>query len=124
MTWLRACPMVLIVAVLFFLLTAVRNDAQLKIAVEGARIQFEPGTVRLRIRVEPDKANRALTVGLIGPDFETSTLRQLEGDQAALTHWFTFKAVPAGEYIAVSEVYRPSAKTWHAEDRLTVLARQ
>ena len=32
--------------------------ADVRIAVEGARTQFEPGHIRLRVTVQPDKANR------------------------------------------------------------------
>lgn len=123
MGWLRACPLVVLFAALFFLLHAVVEDAKLKIAVENAQIQFEPGYIRLRVRVEPDTANRALAVGIIGPDFETSSLEQLEGDNARPTRWVIYKDVPAGEYEAIAEVYRPSAENWHAKAKVIVLAR-
>lgn len=123
MNWLRACPLVLIVAAIYVLLIAVRDDAKLRIAVEGAQIQFEPASVRLRIRVEPDPANRALAVGVVGPDFETSSLEQLEGDRAPITRWRTFTNVPAGEYEVIGELYRPPAPSVLVRARLTVLAR-
>lgn len=123
MSALRALPLVCVFATLFFLLWATIEEAKLRIAVENAQIQFEPGYVRLRIRVEPDPANRALAVGIVSESFETSSLEQLEGDRARITRWFEYKDVPAGEYWAVAEVYRPSAENWHARTKLTVLPR-
>lgn len=122
MTWLRACPLLIIVAAIYFLLTAVRDD-RLRLTVEGHQIQLEPGYIRLRIRVEPDPANRALAVGIVGPDFETSSLEQLEGDRAPITRWREFKDIPAGDYQVLSEVYRPSADNWYASTRVLILSR-
>ena len=92
----------------------------LSVTVEGARIQFEPGYVRLRIRVTPDTQNRALTIGLVSPAFERSSLEQLEGERAPVTRWVEYKDIPAGDYAVVAEVYRPPDEPWHAEDWLTV----
>ena len=94
----------------------------LSVTVEGSRIQFEPGYVRLKIRVQPDPANRALTVGIVSAEFETSSLEQLDGDRAPLTRWKEFRDIPAGEYVAIAEVYRPGADLWHAEDHIRILS--
>lgn len=100
-----------------------RDDAKLRIVVEGGRVQMEPAWIRLRIRVEPDALNRALTVALIGDGFETSSLEQLEGDRARITRWIEYKDVPAGVYAVVAEVYRPPEQAWHAEAEVTVISR-
>lgn len=119
MNWLRACPLLIIVAAIYFLLTAVRDD-KLRIAVEGGRIQWEPATVRLRIRVEPDKANRALAVGIDSGEFGRSSAFTLEGERAQRTVWIEYRDVPAGEYVVRAEVYRPSAEPWYASETLTI----
>ena len=122
MNWLRACPLVLIVAVLWFLLSAVRDD-RLRVTVENARIQFEPGYIRVRVRVEPDPQNRALAIGLVGPEFETSSLEELPGDRARITRWVSYRDIPAGEYAVLAEVLRADGSTTLAQDRLQVLGR-
>ena len=97
------------------------DDAKVRIVIESSLTQFEPAFVRLRIRVEPDPANRALILALISDGFETSSLEQLAGSSAPITRWWQVKGVPAGEYQIVAEVYRPSAKNWRAQQALTVL---
>ena len=123
MNWCRGSALVCMVAALYFALWAASEDAKLKVTVEGGRIQFEPATVRLRVRVEPDPQNRALTVGIDSADFSTSSLEQLEGDRAPITRWRTFTGIPAGEYEAIAELYRAPNESVLARDRLTVLGR-
>lgn len=111
------CLVILVLAYAFHLVV---TDAKLKIVVEGGAFHFAPATVRLRIRVEPDVKNRALAVGIISPDFETSSLEQLDGDKAPITRWVTYKDVPAGEYAVVAEVYRPEDRPWREETSVSV----
>ena len=101
----------------------VAEDRPLAVAVESARIQFEPGFVRVRIRVAPHPDNRALAIGLVGDDFETSSLEELPGDRARVTRWWTVRDVPAGEYRALAEVVRADGSTRQAGDTLTIMRR-
>jgi hypothetical protein len=122
LSWLRACPLVILVAALYFALWASVEHAKLTIKVESAQISFEPGFVRLKVRVEPDADNRALAVGIVGPDFETNSLEQLDA-QSPITRWREFKDVPAGEYQAVAEVVRADGTSSLASARLVILPR-
>jgi hypothetical protein len=123
MTTLKALPLVLIGAAIWFLLAAAVTDKKLSLAVESGRMSFEPAFIRLRIRVEPDAANRALAVGIVGAEFETSSLEQLAGAGAPKTRWREFKGVPAGEYQAVASVQRADGSQTTVTDRLIVLGR-
>ena len=103
---------------------ALYMDARpLAITVESGRMQFEPAYIRLRVRVEPHPDNRALAVGIVGPDFETSSLEQLDGDKAPITRWRDFKDVPAGEYQAIAHIVRVDGSEDVAQDTVTVIGR-
>lgn len=123
MTWLRSLPLVILFAALYFLVWANVEHRKLQIAVENARIQFEPGYVRLRIRVEPDPQNRALAVGIVSDGFSTSSLEELDGDRARITRWMSYPDVPAGEYQAVAEVAKADGSTVLVTERLSILSR-
>ena len=83
----------------------------------------EPATVRLRVTIPPDPANRTLTVAAIADGF---TMRrsdeQLDGSSPR-TRWLTWADLPAGEYIVLAHVTRGAAPAWQAQTRVVVLAR-
>lgn len=120
---LRASVLLLLLGAVWLALSALANEPRLQINVEGGRYVFEPASIRLRIRVEPDAENRALTVALLSEGYETSSLEELHGVRAARTRWVEYKAVPAGSYDVEAVVHRPSARAWRASGRLVVLAR-
>lgn len=92
------------------------------IAVEG-RYGFEPATVRLRVRVEPDSRNRGLAYGVDSADFVSSSWEDLPGERAPITRWATYRDLPAGEYIAYAEVVRPANGNRKADTRFRILER-
>lgn len=94
-----------------------------RIAVEGPRIQFEPGTIRLRITVERDATNRTLIVGVTGADYESSSSEQLDGEEAPRTRWRTYPGVPAGDYITYAALQTADGDWTEATDTLTILSR-
>jgi uncharacterized protein (DUF2141 family) len=58
-----------------------------------------PCTVRLRVRVEPMKANRSVEVTLTSDDFSSASRQELHGDQAAKTQREqTYADLPPGSY--------------------------
>ena len=89
--------------------------APVQIAVEGARVQFEPGVVRVRVRVVPHAVNRGVTVAAISEGFTRSSYEQLDGLQAPITRWIEWRDIPAGEYDVIAHL-SPTG----AEDRTTV----
>jgi len=107
-------------AYIFYSATA---GEKVRVTVEGAIMQFEPASVRLRIRVEPDAENRALTVAVLSEGYERSSLEQLDGADAPISRWITYKGIPAGDYEAVAVVYRPNADNWRAAAVFKVLGR-
>ena len=74
-----------------------RANAPLDVSVAPLH-SFAPATVSIRTRIEPDPANRKLTVVADGPDFYRSSEIQLEGDKAPRTMECRFADVPGGEY--------------------------
>ena len=119
---LRASVLLLLVGGLWLALAGFSHEP-VSIAVEGSRYQYEPATVRLRVRVERDPANRALTVALVSDGFERSSLEQLDGTAAPLVRWVEYRDVPFGVYSAVAVVQRTEKGLLRAEDTLTVLGR-
>jgi hypothetical protein len=74
-----------------------------------------PCSVRLRIRVEPMKANRSVTVTLDSPDFYRRSVHELEGDHAAATQpEQEYRDLPSGTYEIRAVVTRPPQKAVHA----------
>ena len=116
-------PVCLTVLVLAAAARAVLEDAKIRLTVEGARVQFEPGVVRLRIRIEPDPENRGVSVGIVAPAFEASSWEDLPGERAAKTRWRVYTGIPAGEYLAVATVFRSSRRDWHTTAPFTILPR-
>jgi len=59
---------------------------------------FAPALLRVRVRVEPNAANRTLTITADSDGYYRSSLIELEGDTSARTFFVEFKSVPAGQY--------------------------
>ena len=103
------------------MLSALANEPRVSLVIESGVFAREPAYVRLRVRVEPDTANRALTTALISDEFETSSLEQLEGAHAPRTRWVQYRNVPAGSYIVSAVVHRPEDRPWRTRATLIVL---
>src|SRR2546426_2061210 len=63
------------------------------------RYYSEPATVRIMIAVEPDSANRRLTVEADGDSFFRSSEYTLDGERGQRLHTVEFKNLPAGQYV-------------------------
>jgi len=57
-----------------------------------------PATLTIRLVVEPDRENRALTVVADSPVFYRSSTFDLDGDNAARTSRIQYRDLPPGEY--------------------------
>jgi hypothetical protein len=77
--------------------TGTRAQDPVRIAVSPAHA-FAPAFLRIRVRVEPNAGNRALTIMANSEGYYRSSLIQLEGETNARTFFVEFKEVPAGEY--------------------------
>lgn len=118
MRW-RVVTLILLAAVAF---AAVADRDPLSITVVGGYFQWEPATIRLKIRVQPDPANRVLLFGIDSDGFVRSSLEELDGD-SPMTRWVEYQSVPAGEYTAFAIVRRADASDWHATTPMTILSR-
>ena len=123
MSALRACVLMLLVLGLWLGLSALARESRLQLAIEGARYQYEPATVRLRVSVERHPANRALTVALVSDGFERSSLEQIDGMDSPRTRWVNYRDVPAGNYAVIAILHRPPDRPLRVEDTLTVIGR-
>jgi len=72
-------------------------DAPVTVAVRPA-VVFVGGDVRTTVRTPRDARNRELRVSIDAAEYYASTDVQLDGDSAAATHQFTWKALPGGSY--------------------------
>lgn len=60
--------------------------------------------VRVVVRVTPDTEDRWLRVAIESADFYSSTQRQLRGERSPRAFEFTWRALPASEYLVTVEV--------------------
>ena len=123
MSSFRASVLLLLAGVLWLALAGFSNEP-VSITVEGGSYKYEPAYIRMRVRVEPDAANRELDVALwSGGERAYGSRGQLEGEKAAITRWVVYKDVQAGEYIATATVFRQGAEPVQGRSKLTVLWR-
>jgi len=69
-----------------------------------------PATIRVRVTIEPDAANRAFCLGYDGPQFRESC-EDLDGDKAWRSRTVYFRDLPGGRYVAFLGVYRKGDKS-------------
>ncbi len=88
-----------ILSAAFLLASVAGPDANqlLSMAVSPAQ-SFAPTNLTIRLRVEPDTANRALEVIAESGDYYRSSKIQLDGSEAPGTVSVEFRNVPGGEY--------------------------
>lgn len=123
----RAVTLILLWVVLWAMLAAVRNEPRLAIAVEGGHFHAAPAEIRLKVRVQPDKANRGLTVSAESDRFSTSSFEQLEGEHAPVTRWIPparWKDVPEGQYRVHAVVDRGAETPWREVTEFVVIGRE
>jgi hypothetical protein len=61
-------------------------------------IAFAPALVRIRVRVEPNAANRMLAIVAESDGYSRRSLIELQGDRGPQTFFVELKNVPAGAY--------------------------
>jgi len=92
------------IAVLGF--AAARADAaasQLQLRLSG-RVLPVAGDLSVVVRIEPNDENRDLTVFVDSGEYMRSSSEELEGADAARTHQFWFKHLPAGKYELIARL--------------------
>ena len=82
---------------------------------------FSPGYVRGLIRVSPHPDNRLLRVTLDSPDFYRSSDIELDGADAATSHFLDWASLPAGHYDIVVTVFGPDGPRGQSTDQLEVV---
>ena len=98
----------------FYVLLSVRPVA---IAV-SPRVAFAPASVRVTVTVQPNAENRGLYVDASG---YRSSFVQLNGEQAPITTYIEWKAVPPGDYTVSADVVSNTQTLGHAATTLRVL---
>ena len=77
--------------------TGTRAQDPVRIAASPT-FAFAPALLRVRVHVEPNAANRTLTITADSDGYYRSSLIELEGDTSERTFFVEFKRVPAGQY--------------------------
>ena len=73
-------------------------------------ITWAGGDVRTTVRTPRDARNRELRIVVEAADYYASSDVQLDGDAAAATHQFTWKALPGGAYRVEAILLREDGK--------------
>ncbi|HWJ55280.1 MAG TPA: hypothetical protein VNR90_03665 [Vicinamibacterales bacterium] len=89
---------------------AAAADPPVSLAVRPS-VVFAGADVRTTVRTPPDARNRELRISIDAPDYYASSDVQLDGDGAAATHQFTWKALPGGAYRVEAILLREDGKT-------------
>jgi hypothetical protein len=84
-------------------------------------VSSEPGWVELKIRIDPEAADRTLTVELDTGEFFRSSQIPLNGAQSLSTYWIRFDDLPAGNYIARVALERNDGAPLTAESTFRVI---
>jgi hypothetical protein len=80
-------------------------DARSRLELRISRYFLPAGSdFSVVVWVEPHEENRELTVFVDSPDYFRSSMEPLEGADAARTHQFHFKSLPAGQYSLVARL--------------------
>ena len=84
-----------------------RNSAR-PITVHVAPLfALEGSPVHAMVRVAPNSENRMLRMTVDSQNYYRSSEVQLDGDNAAITHYLPMNSLPAGDYAFLAVVYGP-----------------
>ncbi len=82
---------------------------------------FSPGYVQSVIRVSPHPDNRLLRVTLDSADYYRSSDIELDGAEAATSHFLNWASLPAGHYDIVVTLFGPQGPRGQSTDVLDVI---
>ncbi|MGH9202989.1 MAG: hypothetical protein ACRD2A_17325 [Vicinamibacterales bacterium] len=82
---------------------------------------FSPAYVQSIVRVSPHPDNRLLRITLDSPNFYRSSDIELEGADAARSHFFSWKSLPAGRYDIVVTIFGPEGPRGQSSEVLEVI---
>jgi hypothetical protein len=114
-------------AVAFALVVLLAPSTPRVAILRATYVAFEDESIRVVVQVEPHARNRFLFVMVVdGSEVVTSTLKQLEGDQARRTWEIDWRRVPYGSDMQiVASLYEDSGKVVaRAQRPITVLSRR
>ena len=86
-------------------------------AIEGSPVQA-------MVRVAPDAENRLLRISVDSESYFRSSDVQLDGDNAAITHYLQMHSLPAGEYAFLAVVYGPNRERGRSHETFRLLPRK
>lgn len=95
-------------------------SSRVSVAIEGGKLRYAPADLRLRVTVEPDDANRLLTVEADSGSFYRRSDEDLTGDSPR-TRWIDqYRDFPAGEYEIRATVIDAEGEAHRAKDRMEI----
>lgn len=86
-------------------------------AIEGSPVQA-------MVRVTPNAENRLLRITVDSESYFRSSDVQLDGDQAAITHYLPMHSLPTGEYAFLAVVYGPDRERARSYETFRLLPRE
>ena len=99
---------------------ALRADPTLELRLTR-KYTFSPGYVRSLVRVSPHPDNRLLRVTLDSADYYRSSDIELDGADAARSHFLNWTSLPAGHYDIVATLFGPDGPRGQSTDVLDVI---
>lgn len=99
--------------------TAISGEPPVSVRANPS-VSMAPATVQLSVTVQPDARNRLLTVMTDSGQFYRSSEMPLDGENSSRVQVFTFKNLPAGEYLVSARVGRDDGSDRVAETQLMV----
>jgi len=90
---------------------AEKKTPPVAVVIEHGAVLPHKGTARLRVTVEPNKANRGLWTAIEASGYAAAHYEQLEGDKSPKTRWTEFTDLPDGNYTAWVRLMREHGET-------------
>ena len=85
---------------------------------------IEGSPVRAMVRVVPNSDNRLLRIMVDSENYFRSSDVELNGDDAATTHYLALNSLPAGEYFFIAVVYGTHGERARIGEEFRLLSRQ
>jgi len=85
---------------------------------------IEGSPVQAMVRVAPNAENRLLRITVDSENYFRSSDVELDGDNAAITHYLSMSSLPAGEYAFLAVVYGANRERARSHEAFRLLPRQ
>jgi hypothetical protein len=102
---------------------ALKPESPITVHVSPA-VAIEGSAVQATVRVVPNSDNRLLRIMVDSENYFRSSDVELNGDDAATTHYLALNSLPAGEYSFVAVVYGTHGERARIGEEFRLVSRQ